>query len=81
MGEVIKWPRHRLHRCGELNCMICNGGLASCETCGGGEGDLPTDCPGRWMTIDEMEAVYCGDMNYTRQRGWFACTEARGNGR
>lgn len=39
-------------------------GLASCTVCGGGESSLPTDCPGRRMTADEMDAVSAGRIQF-----------------
>jgi hypothetical protein len=37
----------------QRSCMFCDGGLTQCEICGGGEGALPTHCPGRPMTSQE----------------------------
>lgn len=37
---------HTLHKCREDDCPICRGGLVLCETCGGAESSLTTDCPG-----------------------------------
>ena len=45
------------------HCPICDGGVASCYVCCGGEGSLTdTDCPGRPMSEPESDAVY--------QHGW-----------
>lgn len=43
---------HTLYKCPDdcNGCQFCEGGLASCTTCKGGEGSLPTVCPGRPMT-------------------------------
>ena len=40
------------------SCCICEGGLASCDVCYGGEGSLTdTDCPGQPISPPEVEAV------------------------
>lgn len=31
--------------------------LALCKVCGGAEGALPTNCPGRKLTWDELELI------------------------
>jgi len=49
---------HSLHKCNEETCQVCRGGLAFCEVCSGGEGSLPTSCPGRTMTSEEGDEVY-----------------------
>lgn len=49
--------KHKLHDCGFETCFICKGGLAFCEVCKGGEGDLPTECPGRMMTEEQIDGV------------------------
>src|ERR1051325_45858 len=41
--------KHKLHSCNAERCFICDGGLGYCETCHGGEIDLPSDCPGYKM--------------------------------
>ena len=43
-------------------CMLCDGGLASCEVCGGFEGSLLTSCPGERLTEEALEAVYKGNV-------------------
>lgn len=75
---VISWPRHVRCNCdvahddGGWSCPLCSGGLFVCEVCGGAEGAMPTDCPGRLMTSDEICGVLAGDLNYVRSAGWFA---------
>lgn len=64
MGDVLRFPRHKWHRCGSLDCFICNGGLACCVTCGGGESSLPTDCPGERMSYEVQNAVTAGDLDF-----------------
>jgi len=39
-------------------------GLQHCKVCNGGEGSLPTDCPGTKMTAWQDEAVYAGSLNF-----------------
>lgn len=51
-------------------CFICNGGLACCNVCGGAEGSMPTDCPGYEMPSEVAEAVYAGEVDYSRREGW-----------
>jgi hypothetical protein len=69
---VLSWPRHLRYRCPPdcERCCICEGGLYSCVTCGGAEGSLPTDCPGRRMTSEEQDEVYAERLNYVRGAGW-----------
>lgn len=50
--------------------MLCDGGLAVCTTCGGGEGSLPTDCPGERMQACVEVDVYRGTLDYRRRHGW-----------
>lgn len=45
-------------------CMICEGGLAFCVVCRGGEAQLPSRCPGRKMTRDEMSQVQSGLLDW-----------------
>ena len=33
-------------------------GLTECKVCGAAEGELPTECPGRPMTLSEKEEVF-----------------------
>jgi hypothetical protein len=63
-----KWARCRNHLC--LGCVFCEGGLASCTTCGGAEGSLTTDCPGQRMTVVAERAVYLGELDFRRNQGW-----------
>lgn len=41
-------------------CNYCDGGLALCTVCGGAEGSMPSECPGRSMTHREQELVFSG---------------------
>ena len=60
---------HTYHTCTDSCCNVCSGGLSWCTTCGGGEGSLPTLCPGTRMTSDEESRVYAGGLDFTA-RGW-----------
>jgi hypothetical protein len=39
-------------------------GLAQCSVCNGGEGSLPTACPGKSMGASLQQAVYDGDIDF-----------------
>lgn len=68
---IINFPRHKLHSCKEHDCRICEGALSFCSRCGGGEGDLPTDCPGEVMTRYQCKQVYAEELDYRwKQGGW-----------
>lgn len=49
-------------------CQFCDGGLAYCTVCGGGEAELPTDCPGRRMTDLLRERVAAGMLDFVGSR-------------
>lgn len=70
--SVLRFPGHLRANCDPCceGCCICNGGLFSCVTCKGGEGSLPTDCPGERMTPEQQDEVYSGRLDYRRTRGW-----------
>jgi hypothetical protein len=54
-----------VHRnCTQTDRAICEGGLALCAVCGGLEGALPTECPGRWMSLVEQDQVYLGLLDF-----------------
>lgn len=70
---VINFPRHKFVRhthCVEPFCVICEGGLAICERCGGGEGSLPTDCPGYRIGYLREQLVYDGKLDFRYKEGW-----------
>jgi hypothetical protein len=79
MGDVLHWPRHKLHGpwcCDGLGstgapdgCTSCV--LAHCMVCSGAEGSLPTHCPGRSMTPFEEENVYAGRLDF-KDGQWIA---------
>lgn len=74
---------HEFHRCHEDDCKVCLAELLLCEVCGGAEASLPAECPGRRMSVDEMDAVQAGDLQYAAGE-WFnprmagTCDEALG---
>lgn len=45
-------------------CVYCDGGLSSCTACGGAEGAMPTECPGQRMTMDRLDEVYAGKLDF-----------------
>lgn len=49
---------HVKHSCDLESCIICRLELYSCDVCCGGEGALPTDCPGYEMSEGEICLVY-----------------------
>jgi hypothetical protein len=68
---VTSFPGHRWKHCTNCDgCMLCHGGLALCEVCGGLEGALPTDCPGERMHNVIEDEVYAGKVDYRRDSGW-----------
>jgi len=55
---------HVLHKCDEHGCYVCNGGLGLCTVCGGAEGEMPTDCPGRTLSEIERASIMRGDSDF-----------------
>lgn len=55
-----------------MGCMFCAGGLYACEVCGGGEGSMTTQCPGRQLSADELDAVYAQRKDFNQNRWWTA---------
>lgn len=71
MGTVLELAKHHWARCVDCEgCVLCNGGLSVCTVCGGAEGTLPTDCPGKPMSWDTGQQVYEGLIDYRRGQGW-----------
>jgi hypothetical protein len=52
------------------HCMFCQGGLSACVVCGGLEGALTTQCPGRRLTEDEIDRVYGFLLDFNHNRWW-----------
>ena len=38
--------------------------LGLCKICGGAEGSMPTNCPGRRLTGDELDAIFAGRLDF-----------------
>ncbi len=51
-----------------LGCCYCEGGLAFCIDCKGGEASLPTDCPNRPMTDAEEEGIMAGKLDFQDEK-------------
>jgi len=48
----------------EDKCPICSWGAAICLVCGGTEGELPDECPGRRMTEVQRDQVMHGILDF-----------------
>lgn len=57
-----------------LDCLYES--LAVCKVCGGAEGSLLPECPGRWLTREEDQANY---KHYCAGTGPFANTKKEGS--
>jgi hypothetical protein len=55
---------HVLHKCNGEDCIICRGGLASCDLCGGAEGTMPTHCPGERIPGNQAALIYQGTLDF-----------------
>lgn len=55
---------HNLHQCSKEWCSVCRNRQKHCMTCDARDKDQPTECPGRPMTLGEMEAVYHGELDF-----------------
>ena len=71
IGQLLDWAgypdTHQTITCTDPDCpgcMFCAGGLWGCQVCGGLEGGMPTQCPGRAMTPAEVDDVYAGRRDY-----------------
>jgi hypothetical protein len=58
--QLFKCPPN----CDKSYCNYCMGGLSSCTVCNGAEGSLPTECPGREMSVKEADDVYKGHLDF-----------------
>lgn len=72
LPEPTEWrpdmTTHTMHACTEATCITCAGGLSECDVCGGAEGAMPSTCPGRRMTGDQLDAVYGGKLDFQAGR-------------
>ena len=57
--------------CQRERCPVCEGGLCTCEVCGGSEGELPKHCPGAPMTEKQRSAVMDGSIDF-QDGAWLA---------
>ena len=51
------------------SCEHCS--LTVCEVCGGAEGTLTTDCPGKKIETERQQEIYETNRDYTDERGWY----------
>lgn len=66
---ILHWKKHKLIRHTELG---------GCLVCGSWEGEMPTDCPGREMTISECNDVLNGRLDYrVSEGGWTTFTRQK----
>jgi len=56
--------KHDFCKCGQDDCYACSRGLAICQVCQAGEGELTTDCPGKPVAYDLRQAVYDGTRDF-----------------
>lgn len=69
---VLNFRGHHWVRCLSRDCpgcTWCRGRLADCDRCGGAEATLPTHCPGRKLTCEELDAIWTGRIDYDEHRG------------
>lgn len=48
----------------DVPCYVCSVELSLCIACGGAEGSLPTSCPGKQMTREQLDDVYAGKTDF-----------------
>jgi hypothetical protein len=48
--------------CDAVHCNICD--LFTCSRCGASEGEMPFECPGIKMTVEQKDAVMDGKLDY-----------------
>lgn len=46
------------------NCIICSGGLFQCAVCNGAEGQLTTECCGKWLSQEVLDGVFDGHCDF-----------------
>jgi hypothetical protein len=64
VAQAIEEQRtaHTLHSCNSDGCFVCEGGLASCDVCYGGEASLLPTCPGYPLTFEATQAICRGEI-------------------
>lgn len=50
--------------CDKPYCSYCEGGLFACVRCNSAEGATTSECPGVPMTLEQVDAVYAGRLDY-----------------
>ena len=55
-------------RCDVLHCVVCDGGLSICTTCGLVEGSLTSECPGVQSYSEKADDVYAGKIDFKSGR-------------
>ena len=58
-----KWEEHEKCFNGPY-CAVCDGGLARCTVCWSLEGALTTHCPGVSLSMEMIDIVYAGQMDF-----------------
>ena len=62
--------KHKLYETGDQGApeaiLDRNGEVALdlCKVCGGAEAAMPTECPGNWMTGQQLDEVTTGALDY-----------------
>lgn len=64
MADALKHKCVQHTGCQKERCPVCEGGLCTCEVCGGSEGELPKECPGVAMTEEQRDAVMAGHIDF-----------------
>ncbi len=49
-AEMVLGHKLKVCTCSQTGCIYCDGGLQSCDRCGGGESDLEEACADRLVT-------------------------------
>lgn len=72
-------PEHVRLECEDDGCDGCNlCELFACAVCGGAEGSLTTNCPGRRVSSEMLDQVYDGWWDYRDARGGWCVPDGRG---
>ena len=69
---------HVQHKCNKEDCYLCTNELFQCEVCGGAEGELPKECPGKAMSYSEKRLVLDGSLDF--ENGMWSLTEKASKG-
>lgn len=63
-------------KCQSPGCMFCDGGLGWCTVCGGFEGTLSHECPGKEMHGWQKSGVWRGVLEYAGGQWRYGLTES-----